>query len=45
MTKKDNKDFEICDNDYINGDVKVKDHCHISRKYRSSGDRDCNINV
>ena len=32
MTKKDNKDFEsftkcwICKNDYIDGDVKVRDH-------------------
>ena len=51
MTKKGNEDFEsstkcwICDNDYINGNVKVKDHRHISRKYRNSGNRDCNINV
>ena len=34
MTKKDNEDFEnstkywICDNDYINNDVKVRDHYH-----------------
>ena len=51
MTKKDNEDFEnstkcwICDNDYINGDVKVRDHCHITGKYRGSAHRDCNINV
>ena len=35
MTKEDNEDFEnstkswICDNDYIDDDVKVRDHCHI----------------
>ena len=35
MTKKDNEDFKysticwICENDYFNNDVKVKDHCHI----------------
>ena len=26
-------------------DVKVKDHCHITRKYRGSAHRDFNINV
>ena len=36
--KKDNEDFEnsnkrwTCDNDYIDGDVKVRDHCHITEK-------------
>ena len=50
MTKEDNEDFEnstkcwICDNDYI-GDVKVRDGCHITGKYRGSTHRDCNINV
>ena len=50
MTKKDNEDFEnstkcwICDNDYIDGNVKV-DYCRITGKYRSSAHRDCNINV
>ena len=39
MTKEDNEDFEsptkcwICDNDYVDNDVKVRDHCHITRKY------------
>ena len=48
VTKKDNEDFEnstkcwICDNDYINGDVKVRYHCHITGKYRGSAHRDCN---
>ena len=51
MTKKDNEDFEnstdclICDNDYIDNEVKVRDHCHITGKYRVSAHRDCNINV
>ena len=35
----------ICDNDYINGDVEVRDHCHITEKYRCSAKGDCNINV
>ena len=51
ITKKDNEDFEnsiecwICDKDYVEDDVKVRDHCHISRKYRGLAHRDCNINV
>ena len=35
----------ICDNDYIDTDVKVRDHCHITGKYRGSAHRGCNINV
>ena len=36
MTKEDNEDFEnptkcwVCDNDFIDTDVKVRDHCHIT---------------
>ena len=51
MNKEDNEGFEnsikcwICDNDYIDGDVKARDHCHITERYRGSTHRDCNINV
>ena len=51
MTKTNNEDFEnstkcwTCDNDYIYGDVTVRDHCHITGKYRGSALRDCNINA
>ena len=51
IVKKDNEDFEnstkwcICDNDYIDNDVKLRDHCHITGKYKGSAHRDCNINV
>ena len=51
MSKKDIEDFEnstkfwICDNDYSDNDVKVRDHCHITGKYRGYAHRDCNINV
>ena len=51
MTKKDNKDFKnsskywICDNIYVDGGVKVRDHCHITGKHRSSAHADCNIKV
>ena len=47
-TKTDNKNLEksskfwICDV-YVDGDVKVRDHCDITRKYRVSAHRNCNI--
>ena len=51
MTKEDNEYFKncskcwICDNDYVDNDVKVRDHCHTTGKDRGSGHRDCNINL
>ena len=50
----DNENFKnsikcwICDNDYIYyiyNDVKVRDNCHIPKKYRGFVHRDFNINV
>ena len=46
MTKEDIKDFKnstkswIRDNDYIDNDIKVRDHYHITGKYRGSANRD-----
>ena len=51
MTKEDNEDFKnstkfwIFNNDYIDSDVKVRDHCRITGKYRGSVHRDYNINL
>ena len=51
IIKKDDKDFGkcskywICDNVYIEGDLKVRDYCHITEKDRSFTRRDCNISV
>ena len=51
ITKEDDEEFKnsnkcwICDNDYIDGDFKVRDHCHITGKYRVSAHRDCNIRL
>ena len=42
MTKQDGEYFKnstkcwICDNDYIENNVKVRYHCHITGKYRGS---------
>ena len=47
MTKKDFKNSAICwicDNYYIDGDVKVR-YCHIKGKHRGSAYRDCNTNL
>ena len=35
----------ICENDYIDNNIKVRDHCHITEKYKGSAHRDYNINV
>ena len=49
MTKKDVADFEnptkcqICDNIYADGDVRERDHCQVTEKYRASAYEGCNI--
>ena len=51
VTKKDVVDFEnsrkcwISDNVFMNGDVKVTDHFHVTGKYRGPLHRDCDIKV
>ena len=51
MTKEDSEDIEnstkiyICDNAYVDSDLKARNHCHITRKYIISVHRDCDINV
>ena len=51
VTKEDSEDFVNSikcwgyDHDYVDNDVKVRDHCHITGKYRVSTRRDCNNNV
>ena len=50
ISKNTNEDFKnsakcwFYNNDYIDHDVKVRDHCNITGKHRSSIHRDCNIN-
>ena len=51
MAKEGNEDFKssnkcwICDNGYVDNDVKVRDHCHITEKYRGFAHGDCNISL
>ena len=51
MTKEYKEDLKnstkcwICDDDYVCNDAKVRNHCHITGKYRGSVHRDCNINL
>ena len=45
MTKKENENFGdstkcwICNKAHFDGDVKVRDHCHITGKYRGPAQR------
>ena len=47
MTKEDNENFEsstkcwICDNSFVESDVKVRDHCCVTGKYRGAAHVDC----
>ena len=51
MTKENETDFQqstkchICDNQYTDKDVRVRDHCHITGKYRGSAHEDCNLKL
>ena len=49
MTKQDNEKNStkclICDNAYIDNNVKVRDHCPITKKYRDPVHEDCNLKL
>ena len=51
MTKEDEEEFQkaeachICDTKYTEKDIQVRDHCHITRKYRGSAHRECNLKL
>ena len=51
MTKEDEKQFKkaeechICNKKYTNQDIRVRDHCHITGKYRGSAHQDCNLQL
>ena len=51
MTAKDEekiqkaKECHICDKRYTEKDIRVRDHCHITGKYRGSAHQDCNLKL
>ena len=49
MTEKHDKDFKNYAKcliwDHVDGNVKVRDHCQVTGKYRGSAHEDCNIKV
>ena len=40
---KKSKKCHICGKKYVKKDIKVRDHCHITGKYRGSAHQDCNL--
>ena len=51
MTKENETDFQkaakchICDKPYMDKDIRVRDHCHITGKFRGSAHQDCNLQL
>ena len=51
MTERDEEEFQkathchICDRIYKEDSVKVRDHCHITGKYRGSAHDYCNLTL
>ena len=35
----------ICDKEYTDKDVRVRDHCHITEKFRGSAHQECNLKL
>ena len=51
MTKEDEEEFQkanechICNKKYTDKDIRVRDHCHITGKYRGSTHQECNLKL
>ena len=51
MTEENETDFRkatkcyICDRQYQDKDIRVRDHCHITGKFRGSAHQDCNLKL
>ena len=51
MTKENEKKFQkaeechICEKKYTDKDIRVRDHCHITGKYRGSAHQECNLQL
>ena len=42
---KKTKECHICDKKYTQKDIRVRDHCHITGKYRGSAHQECNLKL
>ena len=51
MTEENETDFQkttkcyICDQQYTDKDIRVRDHCHITGEFRGSAHQDCNLKL
>ena len=51
MTEENETDFQkatkchICDRQYQDKDIRVRDHCHITGEFRGSAHQDCNLKL
>ena len=51
MTEDDEQCFKtmdgchVCGEKYIDKDVRVRDHCHITGKFRGSAHQECNLKL
>ena len=51
MTEENEQEFKkattchICDKKYTEKDIRVRDHCHITGKYRGSAHQECNLKL
>ena len=51
MTKEDEVNFQkatechICNKQYTSEDIRVRDHCHITSKFRGSAHQECNLKL
>ena len=51
MTEENEQEFKkattchICDKEYTEKDIRVRDHCHITGKYRGSAHQECNLKL
>ena len=51
MMQEDEEKFQkadechICNNKYTDKDIRVRDHCHITGKYRGSAHQECNLQL
>jgi len=39
------KECHICEKKYTEKDIRVRDHCHITGKYRGSAHQECNLKL